>query len=368
MKLFKSIFFAAPLMVALIIIAATAPASAIDYYLCAGATTVDMPGDPGIPMWGFALDDDNNLSNGCSGPVQVPGPRLIVPPGEGLNIFLRNDLPEPVSIVIPGQEMPVSPGCSGSPVWTDRTRGPRTSAEQRVRSFGCEAASNGGNRSYRWGSGTANPLKPGTYTYHSGTHPQIQVQMGLYGAVSQDFAAGNRAYPGVPYDKSQDLLFSEIDPALHRAVADGTYGTTGPTSALDYNPKFFLINGQPYTAGTPCIEGLNVGDKVLLRMMSAGLREFAPMMIGSHFRVVAEGGNKYQFAETRYSLLLQPGSTKDVIFSPSRIDKYPIIDRRLNLTNAAAPRGGMQTCLMVRAAVQPPISGSSDIMDESDSH
>jgi len=367
MKLFKRIFLAAPLMVALIIIAATAPASAIDYYLCAGATTVDMPGDPGIPMWGFALDDDNNLSNGCGGPVQVPGPRLIVPPGEGLNIFLRNDLPEPVSIVIPGQEMPVSPGCSGSPVWTDRTRGPRT-----LQSSGSGLSDAKQRQTAATGrtDGAAGLRPAETRHIHipqRDTSPD-QVQMGLYGAVSQDFAAGNRAYPGVPYDKSQDLLFSEIDPALHRAVADGTYGTTGPTSALDYNPKFFLINGQPYTAGTPCIEGLNVGDKVLLRMMSAGLREFAPMMIGSHFRVVAEGGNKYQFAETRYSLLLQPGSTKDVIFSPSRIDKYPIIDRRLNLTNAAAPRGGMQTCLMVRAAVQPPISGSSDIMDESDSH
>jgi len=366
MKFFKRIVLAAPLMVGLVIIAATAPASAIDYYLCAGATTVDMPGDPGIPMWGFALDDDNNLGNGCGGPVQVPGPRLIVPPGEALNIFLRNDLTEPASIVIPGQEMPVSPGCAGGPVWTNGTRGPRTSAHQRVRSFGCEAAANGGTRSYIWGSGTANPLKPGTYTYHSGTHPQVQVQMGLYGAVSQDYTAG-QAYPGVPYDKSQDLLFSEIDPALHRAVKDGTYGTTGPTSTLDYNPKFFLINGQPYTGDPPCIDGLNVGDRVLLRMMNAGLREFAPMMLGSYFKVVAEGGNKYQFVETRYSLLLQPGSTKDVIFRPTRINKYPIIDRRLNLTNASATGGGMQTCLRVRASVQAPISGASEIMDEFDS-
>ena len=44
-------------------------------------------------------------------------------------------------------------------------------------------AANGGI--YSWTN-----MKPGTYLYQSGTHPQVQVQMGLYGGVKKDFATG----------------------------------------------------------------------------------------------------------------------------------------------------------------------------------
>jgi hypothetical protein len=38
---------------------------------------------------------------------------------------------------------------------------------------------------------TWNNLQPGTYRYHSGSHVQVQVQMGLYGGVVKDAAAGH---------------------------------------------------------------------------------------------------------------------------------------------------------------------------------
>ena len=37
---------------------------------------------------------------------------------------------------------------------------------------------------------------PGTYLYQSGSHPAVQVQMGLYGGVTSDAAAGE-VYSGV---------------------------------------------------------------------------------------------------------------------------------------------------------------------------
>ncbi len=100
-------------------------ASAVDYFLCADVTEKALPDGSSVPMWGFAEDDDSDLSNGCSNPVTVPGPSLTVPAAaDTLTINLRNDLPEPASIVIPGLPMPISVGAG--PTWNDGAVGART--------------------------------------------------------------------------------------------------------------------------------------------------------------------------------------------------------------------------------------------------
>jgi FtsP/CotA-like multicopper oxidase with cupredoxin domain len=192
-----------------------APASAVEYWLRAEAVNVTMPDGVIVPMWGYALTD----ATYATGAATVPGPELTVPPGDKvLTIHLRNNLPDPTSIVIPGQVAAMTP------VWDDGTTGARTSATARVRSFTHEALVGGGTADYTW-----NDMKPGTYLYHSGTHPQVQVQMGLYGGVTGNAVAATdtapaQAYAGVPYANEVTLLFSEIDPALHDPdvdVADG---------------------------------------------------------------------------------------------------------------------------------------------------
>jgi FtsP/CotA-like multicopper oxidase with cupredoxin domain len=336
---------------------ANAPVAAVDYYLCAGAVSKTMPDSVAVPMWGFAQVASGAVQVGCSAGATVPGPKLTVPVGDSLTIHLYNDgLPEPVSLVIPGQA--VSDG--SSPVFFTDAQG-----RQRVRSFTHETDP-GSAQTYSWSN-----LGSGTYTYHSGTHPQVQVQMGLYGAVTKDAAAGE-AYSGVSYDAERDLFYSEVDPALHAAVDDGSYGTTGPTSTLDYIPKYFLLNGYD-SSGNPvdvtigpsipptCIDsGLTQGDRILLRLYNAGLRELTPTMLGAHFDVVAEGGKKYPFAPSQYSVLLQPGSTKDLVFTPSREGRFSVVDRRLNLTDAAATGGGFQTCLLVGGGATPPPTAVGD--------
>lgn len=182
--------------------------------------------------------------------------------------------------------------------------------------------------------------------------------MGLYGAITRNAAVGE-AYAGIAFDEQRDLFFSEIDPALHAAVAGGTFSG----STLDYHPKYFLINGQPFNPALadPCLNsaGLDQGDRILMRFYNAGLREFAPMMTGPHFDVVAEGGKAYPFARTQYQLLLMPGSTKDVIFTPAYEGTFNLIDRRLNLTNNMDTGGGFQACFtvaVVGGANDPPIA------------
>lgn len=360
---------------------ASGQAAAVDFYLVAKAVDKTMPDGAVVPMWGFVEDPDGVCYDTRSKAARVtcaeglpdatvPGPRLNLGPNQpNLRIFLTNLLDAPVSIVIPGQEMPLSNNRNNGPTWTDGSVGRRTDPTQRVRSFGREAAPNGGRRVYRWTNARDNAFRPGIYLYHSGTHPQVQVQMGLYGAVSRNAAAGE-AYPDVAFDVEQDLLFSEIDPALHAAAASGNYTacTEGAevcasraeagarTSTLDYHPEYFLINGEPFDASkSSCLSReLTVNDRLLLRLLNAGLRELAPMMLGAHFEVIAEGGRAYQFPREQYSVLLPPGTTKDVMFTPSRAGTFAIIERRLNLTNAAQPNGGMQTCITVAALAGQP--------------
>ncbi len=63
-----------------------------------------------VPMWGYALDSNGNGQLDTGEAVTVPGPRIVVPAGSSrLEIKLTNLLPEPTSIVIPGQPFAAEP-------------------------------------------------------------------------------------------------------------------------------------------------------------------------------------------------------------------------------------------------------------------
>jgi len=309
----------------------TGAASAADFHLRAEEFVKAMPDGVGVPMWGFALDA--SFEGAEIEAADVPGPELVVPPGDStLTIHVDNNLTVPISIVIPGQVTTMTPQ-----FFTDGT------GRQRVQSFTHETDPNNATEVvYTWTG-----LKPGTYLYHSGTHPQVQVQMGLYGALIHDAAVGE-AYSGEGYDEQVLFLYSEIDPVLHQQVYDGSYGTTGMTSTIDYNPKYFLINGEPYSATTSLLLVGNVGQNVLIRFLNAGLRTHAPLLLGPRMRVIAEDGNLYPYARNHYSLELPAGQTKDAVVVFTTEGTYPVYDRTLCLTNAgAASPGGMLRFLEV---------------------
>jgi FtsP/CotA-like multicopper oxidase with cupredoxin domain len=329
------------------LVTAAAPALAVEYWLRADTVNVTMPDGVSVPMWGYALTDATFVP----GTASVPGPALTVPPGDTvLTIHLKNNLPEATSIVIPGQVTAMTP------VWDNGMSGARPSASARVRSFTHEALVGGGTADYTWSN-----VKPGTYLYHSGTHPQVQVQMGLYGGVSGNAVAATastpaEAYAGVAYNNEVTLLFSEIDPALHAAVAGGTYGTAGgPTSTFDYRPKYFLINGQPYAAGAAPLAVLPAGEKTLLRFLNAGLKTHVPVINGQYLKMIAEDGNPYPWPANprqQYSVLLPAAKTVDAILTPqlsgtAAPTRYAVYDRRLDLTSGAAQDGGMLAMLEV---------------------
>ncbi|MHB1403305.1 MAG: Ig-like domain-containing protein [Thiobacillus sp.] len=324
-----------PTLLALVLPLVAGNAAAITYNLVAAPFDKAMPDGTLVTMWGFALDGTSCPAvppDTC--PASVPGPALVVEPGDtSLTINLRNALTgpgaEPVSIVIPGQ------AATMSPVWTDGTTGPRTSLSQRVRSFTAEAAV-GETQSYTW-----NNLKPGTFLYHSGTHPQVQVQMGLYGAMTHDAVAG-QAYAGVPYHSEVTLLFSEVDPVLHAAVANNRYGATPPdplppgltaadypSSTIDYAPKYFLINGQDLSDASLALAAGSAGQITRLRLLNAGLQSRSPVLQGHYMRLVAEDGNPYPYAREQYSAFLPALKTVDAVITPVEAATYPVYDRRL---------------------------------------
>ncbi len=299
--------------------------SAIDFYLDARTFTKTMPDGTVITMWGYAPCIDSSYLN-CGLPT-APGPTLNVAPTEStVNITVRNSLSglytEPTSLMIPGQLTTMVP-----------VPDPVTA---RVRSFTQEVAV-AASRTYTWTN-----FKPGTYLYQSATHPGLQVQMGLIGAIKKDSAAG-QAYTGINYNTDVVLVFSEIDPALHEAVETNNYGPGKTvTSTFNYLPKYFLINGEPFTYSRSAILAGNPGETTLLRFLNAGINDYTPLLQGLYMSAIAEDGNLIPFPKQQYSVNLPAGKTVDAtIAAPVAPGYYPLYDRRLNLTNAQSGIGGM---------------------------
>lgn len=320
----------------LVLAASAGPSLAADAYLVAREFTKQMPDGTSVVMWGFAKDADNDLATIGTEAPEAPGPMITVPENDAtLNIHLRNELSVPVSIVIDGQPSTLTP-----------VKFIDASGRERVQSFTAETAPPPGPGVYNTGTYTWTDVRPGTCIYHSGTHPSVQVQMGLYGGVRKDAAPG-QAYAGVSYDKEVVLFYSEIDPALHAAVAGGTYGTPGYPGTMSYKPRYFLVNGEPWSAAQSVIQAGNINDKVLIRFLNAGLETHVPMLQGQYMNIVAEDGNPYSHPKERYTVPLPALKTSDAVFVPKRADKYPVYDRRLFLANADVPTGGMLSILEV---------------------
>ncbi|MDT5319961.1 MAG: hypothetical protein QOD88_2483, partial [Mycobacterium sp.] len=182
---------------ALVAFAALAPAplSAAEYWLQAQetskviATATTPPASETVRVWTYASCD--SAFSTCV--ATTPGPILRVANGEPLTIHLKNALARgatpitlshvaayggaavPTSIQIAGLPMPFFDGAQAAPAPIPAG----SDGAGRIRSFTSEVP-NGGTGTYSW---SAAQLRAGSFVYQSGTHPALQVQMGLYGAV-----------------------------------------------------------------------------------------------------------------------------------------------------------------------------------------
>ena len=253
-------------------------------------------------MWGYA--------NGA-GLAQYPGPTLIVNEGDLVTVNLSNQLTVPVSIVFPGQASVKALG---------GTQGLLTK----------EAPAAGGMVSY-----TFTATQPGTYTYYSGTQPDLQIEMGLFGAliVRPDTNPATQAYNHADsqFDHEYLFLLSEMDPDIHNQVLAGNMN---PMDTTTYFPVYWLINGRTapdtmWPAGDPllpyqpynCMPMMHPGEKILLRMIGGG-RDMHPLHThGNHHKVIARDGRMLSsgvgadLAELAFTSTVVPGQTADAIFT-----------------------------------------------------
>ncbi len=264
-----------------------------------------------VYSWGYSVDG--------AGQMQLPGPTLIVTQGATVEVTLSNHLPVAagnVSIVFPGHDVSVVAGDEG--VAGDMT----------------QEAPSGGTVTYTFTAG-----QPGTYQYHSGTQPDLQVEMGLYGALIVRPAAPGCAYdhPDTCFDREYLFLLSEVDLDIHQA-AELQVGGAGPIVLPSgaYHSEYWLMNGraapdtmapagnallpsQPYNI----LPRMHPGEKLLLRLVSGG-REMHPFHThGNHARVLARDGRLLTSGPNGtgelagpllFTIPSVPGGTVDAIF------------------------------------------------------
>jgi len=357
--------------------------------LAAAPTTLVMPDGSTVPMWGYscgtvvttatatcrALNPNAPAAVGTTpagwSPVVITVP--VATTGQtSLTINLTNNLSftptgattantVPTSLVIVGQvggglgvlgqrTTTLSPSHANAqanvtwPIVVSPSTTPGTPPVQgpRVQSFGTEVAAAGvtpvapqvaSGSSLTWSA-----LRPGTYLLESGTHPSIQVPMGLYGILVVTDVPGTAAglttgcaygYSAAvttttpstpascqrPYDAEIPLEFSEIDPVQNNAVNtavntvgfsetkvwSGQPGGCGNASsgaayhtcyppAVNYIPLYYLINGVGFNRTNAASSlfpvapatGLTAGTgNVLVRLVNAGLRMHVPSIVGS---------------------------------------------------------------------------------------
>jgi FtsP/CotA-like multicopper oxidase with cupredoxin domain len=268
--------------------------------LTAKAGSISTPDGGSIPTWGYAFGD---------GPMQYPGPSLIVNQGQEITVNLSNELSVPVSILFPGQRVTATFGVDGALA---------------------REALPGQSVTY-----TFQATKPGTFTYYSGTQPELQVEMGLVGAlVVRPNLGPGYAYnhPSSAFDTEFLFLLTEMDPVIHQLAAAGDF------DAIDFSarwPVYWFLNGraapdtmlpdavgwlpnQPYS----CMPHMHPGERLLMRVINAGSDLHPFHHHGNHARVIATNGQLLESAPGAgpdlshevFTIQAVPGETVDAIF------------------------------------------------------
>ncbi len=248
--------------------------------LWTGTGDIQTPDGNTVFMWSYA---DHNDFNPQLRAFQYPGPNLCVNQGDTVVIHLHNTLPEPSSIIFPGQDTPIA-ASGGAP-------GLLTT----------EAAGNGGDVTYTF---TAN--RPGTYLYESGTNIEKQVEMGMYGAlIVRPTGHADWAYnAATAFNPSEEyiLLLAEIDPVLHQAVK-----LNKPFDFTTKHDRYFTVNGrsfpdtiqengsallpfQPYGAMVRMRPTVPGEAPSLIRMLNAGSDNHPFHPHGNHATQISQDG------------------------------------------------------------------------------
>ncbi len=303
------------------------------FNLTATDSYISQPDGQAVYSWGYGCTSAPSgyapaaITGTFCNTMQIPGPTLIVTEGQTVTVTLTNKLPTSAgntSILFPGFAVTPTGGVAG---------------------LLTQEAAPGGTVTYTFAATT-----PGTRAYYSGTQGDLQVEMGLYGAIivlpktpvsggactngdmqasnlsaeahwgESDFRLATSAYDHAKtcYDREYLFQFSEMDPNIHsQALAQVTAancaltsaGTLPPTCSLNvptepYHPTYYMINGrsmpddmdsnyssfyphQPYN-GNP---HMHPGEQVLLRIIGQGRWQHPFHEHANHVRILGRDGN-----------------------------------------------------------------------------
>ena len=296
------------------------------FNLTAQQAYLNQPDGNAVYSWGYGCNGapagfaPAGMPNAACPTMQVPGPTLIVHENDVVTVNLLNGLPNPAgntSILFPGFNVSTSGGVAG---------------------LLTQEAAPGGAVTYKF-TATA----PGTHPYYSGTQGDLQIEMGLYGAVivlpatvpanctsgyhalngtarttwgEADFRLSQAAYdhPGSCYDREYLFQWAEMDHRIHRQAeaqvqaklgcVAGALGCSLDVQTEPYHPAYFLINGrsmpdlmdpnyaseyphQPYN-GNP---HMHPGELTLIRTIGQGRWQHPFHEHANHVRILARDGN-----------------------------------------------------------------------------
>ena len=241
------------------------------FNLTAQPASISQPDGQAVYSWGYGCSATlppsgyapATITNATCPTMQVPGPTLIVTEGQTVTVTLTNGLPAAAgntSILFPGFQVTTTVTNPG------------------VQGLLTKEAAPGGTVTYTFTAGS-----PGTRAYYSGTQGDLQVEMGLYGAIivlpssipaactsglasanrhaaanwnEKDFRLAAAAYDHAKtcYDREYLFQFSEMDPNIHtqalaQVTAAGACTAGAPGCSLNvptepYHPAYFMINGR----------------------------------------------------------------------------------------------------------------------------
>jgi FtsP/CotA-like multicopper oxidase with cupredoxin domain len=306
----------------------------VQFNLTARCDFISTPDGNSVLIWGYS-DDANPLQR-----AQYPGPTLIVNEGDVVEITLTNWITDETGALIGVNTSMVFPGHSVA----------ATGGEQGL--LGREAAP-GGTVSY-----TFTASHPGTFLYHSGTRADLQIELGLLGALIVRPSGGLPAEPVVDpgtgrvtsrghayndsdtaFDREHLYLLTEMDPDVHDLVE---FGQMDQIDGTTYRPVYWFVNGRaaPDTLSAPNVPWLPTqpynaltrmlpGERVLMRVVGLS-RDLHPFHHhGNHARVVGTDGRLLQSPTTAsgadlsyevFTIQSVPGETVDAIFTWSDKD------------------------------------------------
>ncbi|MFO7594355.1 MAG: multicopper oxidase domain-containing protein [Pseudomonadota bacterium] len=266
---------------------------------------IPTPDGDSLLVWGYGLD---------GGPMQYPGPTLIVNQGDEITINLTNDLnvPDmPVSLVFPGMEGVTASGGTAGELTQE---------------------SNAADDTVTY---TFTASHPGTFQYHSGTRPDLQIEMGMVGAIIVRPATPGQAYnhPGTAFDQEYLFVLTEMAPEVHYLASLGLFDVIEENT---YESVLWFINGRnaPDTMAAPNVSWLpnqpynalprtHVGETVLLRVIGAG-QDLHPFHVhGNHAKVIARDGRLQEsapgagpdLARVDFTIKTIPGGTYDALWT-----------------------------------------------------